>query len=85
MTHIILGHLCHFSLGQVGHVSSKNIKFVIFSNIAVIYRIRGNFLGSYVSQITHQKDFCVLIFADDLPLNDYTALEYCLLIEVFED
>ena len=39
------------------------------------YRIHGNFLGSYISRTTCQEDFCILIFADDLPLNDYTALE----------
>ena len=51
----------------------------------IIYRIRGNFRGSYISRITCQVDFRILIFADDLPLNDYTALDYCLLIEIFED
>ena len=39
------------------------------------YRIRGNFQESYISWITCQEDFRILIFADDLPLNDYTALE----------
>ena len=51
----------------------------------VKYRIRGNFRGSYIPRITCQEDFRVLIFADDLSLNDYTALDYCLLIEIFED
>ena len=49
------------------------------------YRICGNFRGPYILRITSQEDFCILIFADDLPLNDYTALDYCLLIEIFED
>ena len=49
------------------------------------YRICGNFRGSYISRIACQEDFHFLIFTDDLPLNDYTALDYCLLIEVFED
>ena len=53
--------------------------------LLIIYRIRGNFRGSYISWITGQEDFRVLIFADDLPLNDYTALDYCLLIEIFKD
>ena len=44
----------------------------------ISYRIRGNFRGSYISWITCQEDFCILIFADDLTLNDYTALDYCL-------
>ena len=39
------------------------------------YRIRGNFQGSYILRITCQEDFCILIFTDDLPLNDYTSLE----------
>ena len=50
-----------------------------------VYRICGNFQGSYISRITCQEDFHVLTFADDLPLNDYTALDCCLLIEIFED
>ena len=49
------------------------------------YHIHSNFRGSYILQITCREDFRVLIFADDLPLNDYTALDYCLLIEIFED
>ena len=53
--------------------------------MSIKYRIRGNFRGSYISRITCLEDFRVLIFADDLPLNDYTALDYCLLIEIFED
>ena len=55
------------------------------TNMILNYRIRGNFRGSYISWITCQEDFRVLIFADDLPLNDYTALDYCLVIEIFED
>ena len=39
------------------------------------YCIRSNFQGSYILRITCQEDFRVLIFADDLPLNDYTTLE----------
>ena len=42
---------------------------------AVPYRIRGNFRGSYISWIICQEGFRILIFADDVPLNDYTALE----------
>ena len=49
------------------------------------YRIRGNFRGFYISRITCQEDFRIFIFADDLPLNNYTDLDYCLLIEIFED
>ena len=44
----------------------------------MIYRICGNFRGSYILRITYQEDFRVLIFTDDLALNDYTALDYCL-------
>ena len=39
------------------------------------YRICGNFRGSHISQISCQEDFHISIFADDVPLNDYTALE----------
>ena len=49
------------------------------------YRIHGNFRGSYISRITCQEHFRILIFAEDLPLNDYAALDYCLLIEIFKD
>ena len=63
----------------------RDLQFVRYERIGrlpelLLYRIRGNFRGSYISRITCQEDFRVLIFADDLPLNDYTALDYCLLI-----
>ena len=45
------------------------------THTALIYHIHGNFRGSYISRITCQEGFCVLIFADDLPLNEYTPLE----------
>ena len=31
---------------------------------------------SYISRITCQEGFCILILADDLPLNDYATLKF---------
>ena len=63
----------------------EELKYVLVRFFMCTYRIHSNFRGSYISWITCQEEFRILIFADDLPLNDYTALDYCLLIEIFKD
>ena len=57
-------------------LAKASCKVVLFRSAKILYRIHGNFRGSYISRITCQEDFRVLIFADDLPLNDYIALDY---------
>ena len=66
----------------IGHMEVKYS--LLYYVLLIVYRIRGNFQGSYISRITCKEGFRILIFADDLPLNHYYYY-HGLLIEIFED
>ena len=80
------GSTCVEGTRMAQNMHALTHKNVLTESIALhyTYRIRGNFQGSYISRITCQEGFRILIFADDLPLHHYYYY-HGLLIEIFED